>query len=197
MRYHSEDYSEQVAKREAEGSPPKKVYLDLGNGAYPLFEKGEKEISPDEVYIGADSEQPFRAGYYPENLTFVEADGTALPFKDNSIDEIYIGNLFGLISKDQQKKLGIFSEVRRVLSEKGLGIIDESYTPRHAPFTLEQLPQLLNQYGLEVVDVITPEDHEKWEKEVRPYSELAARKYYAQTVNGTPYFVKFKKAEQK
>ena len=130
---------------------------------------------------------------YPDNFYFVEADGRNLPIADGSVDEVYIGNLFGEPARNQNAKLEIFLELKMIISENGQVVVVETLTPKATPFSLDELPALLDQNGFEIVDLVTQDDEEKWKKEIAQYNIHASRVYTHAQVMGKRFLVRFKK----
>ncbi len=193
MPENRNEYNRIVSEREKRGLKPRKIYLDLGNFVFPFPETGLKEIPADEMYVGVDLKQALPNSMYPNNFHFVEADGRNLPLADGSIDEVYVGNLFGEPSRGQKSKLEILPELNRILSENGQVVVAETLTPKATPFSLEELPGILDKEGFEIVDLVTQDDEEKWKKEISQYNIHASRVYTHAEVMGRRYLVRFKK----
>ncbi len=193
MPENRNEYNRIVSQREKRGLKPRKIYLDLGNFVFPFPETGLKEILADEMYVGVDIKQHLDNSHYPNNFHFVEADGRDLPIADGSIDEVYVGNLFGEPSRDQSLKLELLPELKRILSENGQVVVAETLTPKAATFSLDELPALLDKQGFEIIDLVTQDDEEKWKKEIAQYNIHASRVYTHAEVMGRRFLVKFKK----
>ncbi len=193
MPENRNQYNRIVSEREKRGLKPRKIYLDLGNFVFPFPETGLKEIPADEMYVGVDINQHLNNVQYPNNFHFVEADGRSLPIADGSIDEVYVGNLFGEPSRNQSLKLELFPELKRILSDNGQIVVAETLTPKAATFNLDELPGILDKQGFEIVDLVTQDDEEKWKKEIAQYNIHASRVYTHAEVMGRRFLVKFKK----
>ncbi|MHB8871377.1 MAG: class I SAM-dependent methyltransferase [Candidatus Doudnabacteria bacterium] len=196
MPENRNEYNRVVSQREKRDLKPRKIYLDLGHFVFPFPETGLKEIPADEMYVGVDIRQHLNNSRYPDNFHFVEADGKDLPIADGSIDEVYVGNLFGEPSQGQKSKLEILPELKRILSDNGEVVLAETLTPKATPFSLDELPSILDKYGFEVVDLVTQDDEEKWKREISQYNIHASRVYTHAEIMGRRFLIRFKKKPQ-
>jgi len=65
-------------------------------------------------------------------LDYVKCDAGHIPLGDASVNEVYLANVFGapgFITKQENNKVNMLKEIRRVLKEGGEFIIAETYTP--------------------------------------------------------------------
>jgi ubiquinone/menaquinone biosynthesis C-methylase UbiE len=130
------------------------VILEIGSGIYPML-SGEAtpdsyrewvKKRPDVRHIALDRERFYtslaRAIYaedpgvvaagVEDRTSFVRADGTHLPFADESIEEVILRNTLGFRDIAITERMGMLHEAARVLRQGGLISIFEQYTPEVA-----------------------------------------------------------------
>lgn len=83
-----------------------------------------------------------------ENMQLMVADGHKTPFKDASIDEVYLSNVIGS-QLQSESQTSLLAEVKRILKNTGKIVIRETYTPYNADPDFN-LPELLDQFGFEI-----------------------------------------------
>lgn len=88
-------------------------------------------IRPDLGFVGVDGSAPMlgQALDAPDNVTFVHADVTALPFEE--VDAAFSVLVVQHLNPDQVRAM--FAEVRRVLSRGGRFVCQWVYGEHHAP----------------------------------------------------------------
>lgn len=158
---------------------PKKVFLEIGTSQLPVSWIGAKRFE-DTVYIGIDlddrdikaAKDSSRDGVFRKkskqelkNLNFIKADATETPLKDNSVDEVFIGNVAGAISNWITKK--ILGEARRVIKPTGKLVIKETNTPED----LELLKNTLMREGFSIEKIVTSNSSDL-EEAIDPYEHL-------------------------
>ncbi|MFH1713286.1 MAG: methyltransferase domain-containing protein [Candidatus Jacksonbacteria bacterium] len=157
--------------KEVENKPDKKIIVELGPGLCPLLslstfpdiqnydskqhKAGRPMILKDnEVYIGiepgrhqvndARSALDLSSEYIKGRVQIVQGLGEHLPIKENTVDQVFIRNLFTdpsfydvfpLTLKNENKYIKerikpIIKELRRIVKKGGKVIIAEVYTPR-------------------------------------------------------------------
>lgn len=88
-----------------------------------------------------------------ENINLVVADGHKLPFRDNSVDEVFLSNVVG--SQLTRKAEGsIFREIDRVLKSGGKVVIRETLTP-HLAFAGVKVSDFLFGHNLRLLEVVS------------------------------------------
>lgn len=80
-----------------------------------------------------------------EALRFIQADGTNLPFKNESVDEIVMSNVFGW-GAEEEILPNLLHEADRVLKSQGQIIIHDNITPLHV--SDEDLKTVIHNAGL-------------------------------------------------
>lgn len=112
-----------------------------------------------------------------ENIHFISADAAKLPFSENSIHEIYFGNVFGDPHISNIQRQEFLNDAFRVLDKDGALIIRESTTPADFPSLLA----ILREKGFLVNKVIRPKigyyhgeyrnKDPEWEKAIAPFNK--------------------------
>ena len=84
-----------------------------------------------------------RKGEIPDNLSFQQADATALPFADDSFDAVIISNALHIIPNPEQA----LAEIRRVLRPDGV-LIAPNFVHRAGGFQTSVWSKLLTAAGI-------------------------------------------------
>lgn len=86
-----------------------------------------------------------------ESINFLIADAHNLPFRENSVDEVFLNNVFGsqLTNESLEK---ILENINYVLKPEGQIVIRETGTPQWS--WQEQLPDLLAEKGFKVDEMV-------------------------------------------
>lgn len=87
-----------------------------------------------------------------ESANLVIADGHMLPFRDDSVDEVFLSNVVGSQLTEKAED-AIFREIRRVLKSRGKVVIKETLTP-HLAFAGGKMADFLLRHGLRVLEVV-------------------------------------------
>ncbi len=173
---------------EEEASLPQKVYVEVGSGLAPVPLLWPNKIRENDIYLGVDADQRAlefgrkrmrtennldnRKRNKPKNhsnLYFMAAEAEHLPLQDESVDEIFFGNIFGLLQFSQYAKiLPILAEAYRVLKKDGTLVVNENNTPidsfdmsgllEQAKFrveTLHNVNEMNDKYGQDRPNFIT------------------------------------------
>lgn len=109
-----QDLAEQQTTPEAVSKP--NIYLEIGMGAFSSAVKTNREYRGNDKYVGVELNKIFygtvasfehakssieKAGKSDQNIEFVQADGTALPFSDASVHEVLMNDVLNSDLKDQ------------------------------------------------------------------------------------------------
>lgn len=137
-------------RKEGEPIPREKFIVEIGTSGWPVFKIGNRTIGEDELYTAIEQglipsslidvkEEAEKRGIQ-DRVNALEADGSALPFNDESVDEIILTNIIGapVDSRigDSTNAFKILKEASRVLKRGGKITITETWTPR---ITKEQM----------------------------------------------------------
>lgn len=145
----------------------RRISLEVGSGDAPYSLNGGKEFCDQDVYVGIEggnmdyldersklilSARRKKAETKPgQNIYFIHGDGRELPFRDSSVHEVYIGNIFGTVDSKKWHLLQIdriAQEARRVLMDDGRLIIKEDWNKDWlAPCSPDDLDELLTRVG--------------------------------------------------
>lgn len=174
MRTESE---QSLSTIETRNRQPKRVFVEVGCGKIPAPALGTKEISDDQIYIGIDLDknnvdmapyslldQKIEKG----NIHFIQADGQKLPIPNNSIDEIYFGDVLSSgfsVTDDVRKRL--IQEAHRVLRKNG-DIIIKEIIGGETVLPISTLSLILSQNGFKVEKIVKASDA-RWKDEISPY----------------------------
>lgn len=162
----------------------KKIFLEIGSNVTSVPAQGERIFSQDELYIGIEpSPKVFEAkkfseivGGKKENINFIQAVGEHLPIKDNSVDELYVGNVF--CDPDITcHPSWLVPEFFRVLITNGKLIIVGTNTP--SEFDSKEVNELITENGFLIDKVIHPTD-EAWEREIKQFDRFSTVKDHHQ-----------------
>ncbi len=148
----------------------RKYIVEVGVGTKPFPTQGKRRMERDEAYIGIDTDDLALVAKYlgrkhktgKESLDLAKdridqrlakrrryhlmyADGTSLPFSDQSISEVVFVNVFGYYgipieeAEETTPKMQsplLIIEASRVLKPKGLVTVAETLTPNKSPFLI-------------------------------------------------------------
>ncbi len=97
-----------------------------------------------------DVQRHIRRSKPGESINLVVADGYKLPFRNNSVDEVFLSNV---VSSQLSHKAedAIFAEIDRVLKSDGKVVIRETLTPRLA-FAGDKMSDFLLRHGLRLLE---------------------------------------------
>ncbi len=169
---------------------PRRVFVEVGTNEIPLPMLGKKAFGENDVYIGIDverenvelsrerSEEWVKSGARPEikKMIFTQADMGRLPFADRTVDDLYLGNVFGDPGISLKSKEDFLEEARRVLRDERELIIKENNTPMELDTYFDAqgilvsigLKDLLKRHGFLINRMMTPEDSD-WKIEMDKY----------------------------
>lgn len=71
-------------------------------------------------------------GRFTGKIDYIKCDATHMPYEDETVDEIYMANVFSSPCFRTQNRAGILQEIKRVLRRDGILILVETYTPECA-----------------------------------------------------------------
>lgn len=121
------------------------IVLEVGCGLQPFPAYGQRPFLPGEQYIGLDlfrgrSDQYIRnleastryLHEYPADIRLQRDDGTALPFRESSVDEMVFVNVFG-DSRTRPYQSQFRREATRVLRATGSLSVVESLSTSEMP----------------------------------------------------------------
>lgn len=172
-------HAEKVPEVKEGHEGPKRVFVEIGPRAQPVTWMGRRHFGENDMYIGIDiDERELRdapevtdPAHTSENIHFLAGDARKLPLKENSVHEIYFGNVFGdsVHIRDSDREQFV-TEAKRVLKTGGELIIKETASP----ISQSSIGDLLLRYGFAVEKVIRPTDA-GWEEMVGQYDLLEAR----------------------
>ena len=174
-----------------------KFFVEVGTNANPVPAIGTKEFSENEIYIGLDisplqaktaSRMPLtsevaegrrKGPEVKKNMFFIAADGRHLPLENQTVDELYFGNVFGdpSIAPDflkgptaqgRQMAEGLVDEVKRALRPDGKVIVMENNTPANLPF----LRRIFLERGFEIKKMVREEERARWPQEIVLYDKI-------------------------
>ena len=170
MSEHFEGGYNAIEKKKEE--PVTKVFVEVGTNQLPVTFMAKREFKDNEMYVGIDTDAEMvrfarHATGKGQNTTFIEARGEQLPLKNESIDEILFGNVFGAPRISEQKKVQFLDEAERVLKTDGLLVIKETNTPPD----FAKLSKLFAGRNVREERKLTPKDKE-WIEELRKYENL-------------------------
>jgi len=144
--------------REDKEKKPGKIYVEIGSGGNPAFFVSKKALNPGDKYFVVDFNPDdhkisnvFGKMHFGEAYEAVFANGKALPFENDSADEIIFSNVFGDPKTFGRDKL--LMEAARVLKpDGGQIIITEHITPadfvKEIGGTKEDITQFLSKHGI-------------------------------------------------
>lgn len=184
---------------ERENKLPKKIFVDVGSRILPVIQNNpNREYKGNNFYIGVDLQERSQIAdmqllgqreliHGKENLEFRKATADRLPFDDNEVDEVYLGNLLTDPTMPKNNPSAIIREGKRVLKENGTLIINEGV----GPYDLEELRNLLEKEGLHIEKIIQRSDsEEEWNKELSLYlGDMQYKVFY----DSKAYFIYAKK----
>ena len=174
---------------EAEDTRPSRLFVEIGTSYNPATFQGRRAFGESDIYIGFDKDMrtvqqgkeknDWVSDRHGKNVFFAAGDGTEMPLKNESADELYFGNVFGDPGAERQEDFHkrLLTEAQRLLRNTGTLIIGETNTPHE----LESLTKKLQESGFEVESVLHGADP-AWESEMRQYSTPAARAKYGYCV---------------
>lgn len=157
----NEDFRE---NKKIEKVQDRHIILEIGTGDYPIIlpsKKRREDLKKEGAfYIGVElsGEEIKKAakgieGKYPQitsKILLIEANGVNLPFSDESINEVVIGNVLGDPSVRRYPIEMIFDEIYRVLRKGGYAKIIETFTPEEGSEVLTWLiPYLQDKFEIE------------------------------------------------
>jgi SAM-dependent methyltransferase len=147
-----------------EAGPNQRIILEIGTEDWPIFHASKERVTELErdgnFYIGVeiDKGQLKKASQITkrshssiaDKALFIEADGTKLPLKTESVEEVVLGNVLGDPSIFKNVIHGILDEAHRVLKRGGLLKIVETATPSYGRNILESLlPSFEDEFEVE------------------------------------------------
>lgn len=122
-----------IEKEKSSEKEKKEVIVEIGTNMVPLsyFSTNFKEaIKKDALYVGIEKVESELQNAYKEDIdNFVVGDLKNIPLKDNTVNQLWLFNVFG------SKNISIYDalkEMSRVLKIKGEIIIGETYTPKES-----------------------------------------------------------------
>ena len=160
-----------IIENQLEKEKEKKI-LEIGPGIG-YFNKGERELRKNEFYIGLEID--------PDNLDtiktvinaqkkmneiknktlIINGDGENIPLNTESIDEIIPSNVLGDGNIEEEKKIKIIKDCKRVLKSKGKIIITETITPNDSKDSVNNIKE---DQDFEEIDMITGEGVKEYDK---------------------------------
>ena len=169
MSEHFEGGYNAIERKE---EPATKVFVEVGTNQLPVTFMAKREFKDNELYVGIDTDAEMvrfarHATGEGQNATFIEARGEELPLKNESVGEIFFGNVFGAPRIPDHKKVKFLDEAERVLKPDGLLVIKETNTPP----AFAKLAKLFEGRSLHEERKVTPKDKE-WLEELRKYEDL-------------------------
>ncbi len=169
MSEHFEGGYNAIEKKE---EPATKVFVEVGTNQLPVTFMAKREFKDNEMYVGIDTDAEMvrfarHATREGQNATFIEARGEQLPLKNESVDEIFFGNVFGAPRIPEHKKAKFLDEAERVLKTGGSLVIKETNTPPD----FAKLMKLFAGRNLHEERKLTPKDKE-WIEELHKYENL-------------------------
>ncbi|MBI3627464.1 MAG: class I SAM-dependent methyltransferase [Candidatus Sungbacteria bacterium] len=192
-RKESADHSEE--------GRPRRVFIDLGTNSLPVTAMGSREFSEDETYIGVDKSrkyarqnQELAKDDFPENenIHFLQADAKKLPVRNESVDEVFLGNLLGSSNISEEEKNKFLQEAKRILKTGGKVIVKETNTPALPQDFVDMARR--NGFILEkAVSANSPE----WPEAVRPYEAVAGTDFMQEHHKELQSFIAFLKLPDK
>ena len=167
---------ERTPEQEKKTAPKKRVFLECGTNLTPVTWIGSREFPNSELYIGIDinaqkvKEAKELTFDRQPNMHFFPADAADLPFGDESVDELLLGNFLGddlKISEAVREKS--VQEAARALHKGGVLIIKEIFSPADERY----VQNLLSKNNFEIEKIIRSGDS-GWEDEIRKYDWVEA-----------------------
>lgn len=158
------------------------VILEIGcEGGSFLMGTRRRQLQANERYIGVDNDvhlgqaKSLLNSLYPDQIDFIKADATKLPFADGSISEVVLCNVFGDPRTDSS---AMMTEINRIINPKqGSVTVVETYSPIGK--SIEALREEMATYGnLRQVNIGQEMDRDEVEK-------------YADVGEGNFYYAKF------
>ena len=156
---------------------PMRVFVEVGTNELPITFIGKRQFeSENDMYIGIDvkksevisARQMHEFGPKGQHAIFMQASAEQLPLKNESVGEIFFGNVFGDPSILIPEKGTFLSEAERVLKQDGQLVIKETNTP----LNIKKLRELLAGRSFHEDRMLTPED-KSWKEEIQKYESIA------------------------
>lgn len=164
-----------------------RIFVEIGPGslAIPVNKKG-RFFEDNEIYIGIDKDMQGlidskllshylkkkleKLGKYKnKNIFFLNGLAEKLPFENNFVDEIFLGNIVGCPKISLKALERILKETERVLKENGILIIKENISP----FEFDELNKLFRKLNLnfQLKEIYTLRD-KSFNKEFLKYEDI-------------------------
>lgn len=109
----------------------KKLIVEIGPGLIPAYRN--IAVSENDYYFSVEKNKnrakSLQGSKKIKNFQSLVGDARNLMFKDESVNEVIINNVFGDPSIRTQHKIAMLGEVSRVLKKGGKVFITEVYTP--------------------------------------------------------------------
>ncbi len=187
-------------KEKEKSEKPYSIFVEIGPGSLAI--PTNKLFKEHEIYIGIDTDyqalkiskdlSDFFAKRKKEigkinekNIFFLRGSAEKLPFEDNFVDEIFIGNVIGYSRISLKVKDKILKEIERVLKENGLLIIKETLTP----FNFDELINYFKEKDINFeLEKVVNYRNENFKKELLKYEP---EKFMISGING--YIAYFRK----
>ncbi|MFA5954668.1 MAG: class I SAM-dependent methyltransferase [Patescibacteria group bacterium] len=172
---------------EIESAKPRRIFVDLGSGKIPSAFWGDREFKDNDYYVGVENRREMiesallsgdivhnkenfkRTG---KNILFVNGDARGpLPFADTSVDEVFLGNIFGEFAIKSVD--GFLAEAKRILKPDGVLIVFETHTPHVTKDwrDSEGSEHIVEKFGFKKVKEVGMSDPE-FQKEVSAYDNF-------------------------
>ena len=175
---------------ESDERVPKRVFVEVGTNIIPVPFIGGKSFEHD-TYIGVDVKEEnarkarensdHRFASETKNIFFLNADAKKLPLADDSVDELYMGNLIGDPGVTQKEKEIFFKEASRVLKNEGRLVVKETNTPypvvpdpSEQVFINQSLEELIKKSDFVVEKFVNSADPE-WPSVAAPYDRVTTK----------------------
>lgn len=195
-----ESFPAQPPQEGGETSPErqekKNIFLEIGTGHQPLASVTKRKFEGDDYYVGIDlprrttifggtqeiklETNKLRSRKAGKNghVSFFYASGEHIPYADEAVVEVYVSNLFGDPSIDQETTDAVTDEAYRVLKTGGKFTIRETNTPADPNAVMRSVQAA----GFEIIRIVQASDRD-WESfsdKYHPANQLFddARSYY-------------------
>jgi SAM-dependent methyltransferase len=128
-RYSDTNAFQSIVERRHFEPDQQYVGIDLGvRGGFTYDEAGSDEVQDGLMRQGWNNIKNDRPD---EAIEFLHADGTKLPLKDETADEVILSNVFGF-GADTDSRPALLREANRVLKPNGIIVIQDDTSPYHA-----------------------------------------------------------------
>jgi len=154
----------------------KHIFLEIGPDLSPVPMVGKRKFDGNNYYVGIDinadsveSDKKRAESHGMKNVSFAQGDGRKMPFADETVDEVFLSNVFGSpkVANDEKTINLLFNEISRVCQKNGILIIKETNTPEAMHY--DKIKEIAEQYGFTVEQMVRKGD-ENWDEMIELYS---------------------------